>query len=402
MLVSPMPDPSERYVHSPSVPQEPGATRNLVWGIVLLSLAAIGFWMGLYYAGAAAARTLVACLLTFGVIWLLLNLNVLRQRHGALFGLGIVAFIGTAIPWVEGGFRRLDGFARERLAGETLSPAAYTVPPPPVTSATAPPAPPTIPLPGEDSQFAAVDVSTDSAAPGRAGKTSQAAPTKSKAERAGAETEPPKTPLATKPGPDGVRELIVPEPPEGAGKLIRVKEDVKVDLGGRPTIIRGGTVAPFKELNDGLVTFLAGDHEVSIAMELVMFTGTSKEKPEDITKLAQQEVMRRYPKLKEPDSRENILFVTRVKELQLDPEMKLVFFEDPKWPLVLAEQLAQQENWSRGDLPPDEGAAAAPSTETTDAPPANIPANELPADKDLLLPGNLPPIPQQAEPPPAK
>jgi hypothetical protein len=384
----------------PATPREQGVTRNLVWGIVLLSLAAIGYWMGLYYAGAAATRTLIACLLTFGVIWLLLNLNVLRQRYGGLLGLGMVAFIGTAIPFIEGGFRRLDGLARERLAGETLSPAALSVPPPPVTTATAPPAPPTIPLPGDDRRFAATEPALDPVPPAQTGKSAQAGPAKT--ERATPVKEAPKAPLATKPaGPDGLRELIVPEPPEGAGKLIRVKEDVKVELDGRPTIIRGGTVAPFKELNDGLVTFLAGDHEVSIAMELVTFTGASKEKPADITKLAQQEVMRRYPKLREEDSRENILFVTRVKELQLDPEMKGVFFEDPKWPLVLAEQLAQQENWARADLPPDEAAAEAPTPEKPGSP-AEIPANELPADKDSLLSPTAPPLPQRSEPPPPK
>ena len=50
-------------------------TRNLAWGIALLALAAIGYWLGLYYAGGAATRTLVACLLTFGVVWLLLHFN---------------------------------------------------------------------------------------------------------------------------------------------------------------------------------------------------------------------------------------------------------------------------------------------------------------------------------------
>jgi hypothetical protein len=203
----------------------------------------------------------------------------------------------------------------------------------------------------------------------------------------------------------------VPEPPAGSGKLIRVKEDVKVDLDGRPTVIRAGTVAPFKELSDGQVTFIAGDHEISISMELVTFTGASKERPEDITKLAQDEVMRRYPKLADADSRENTLFVTRVSELRLDKEMKEVFFQDPKWPLVLAEQLAQQEHWVRADLPPDEAAAAAGTEKETPndpaapgVPPNELPANQLPAKgtNELLLPSKPAPIPQEAEPPPAK
>jgi Flp pilus assembly protein TadB len=112
VLAHPAPEPRTRYLDLPPSPEARGVTRNLAWGIALLALAAIAFWLGLHYAGAAATRTLVACLLTFGVVWLLLHLNVLRQRYGGLFGLGLVAFIGAAIPFVEGGFRRLDGLAR--------------------------------------------------------------------------------------------------------------------------------------------------------------------------------------------------------------------------------------------------------------------------------------------------
>jgi hypothetical protein len=389
--------------------------RNLSIGIALLAIAAIGFWMGLYYAGGAAVRSLVACLLTFGVVWVLLHLNVLRQRYGGLLALGIVALLGAAMPFVEGAFRRLDDLARERLAGQTPSQTATnSVPPPPPTLATAPPAPPTIPLPPEDAPaLAGADLGVSSAPKAPA-----------KASRASSSADKPKAPLNTRPiGADGnLRELLVPEPPAGSGKLVRVKEDVKVELDGRPTVIRGGTIAPFKELSDGQVTFLAGDHEISIDMDLVTFTGASREKPEDITRLAKLEVARRYPKLREADSRENVLYVTRVKELELDPDMKEVFFKDPKWPLVIGEQLAQQEGWTRADLatPEDraegDGAATPPTPEPGAGPapenpaPADkkegaapeVPANELPAKNEPLLPPNAPPIPQESEPPPAK
>lgn len=416
MLTRREPDAPPRFLDLPLSAEPNHGTRNLVAGVAMLAIAAIGFWMGLYYAGAAAARVLIACLLTFGVTWLLLHSKVLRQRNGVLFAVGLVALLGAAMPFVEGGFRKLDNVARERLAGETPSAvAALSVPPPPPTLATAPPAPPTIPLPAD-------------AAIGGADADLQSAPEPAaEVKRATAAAKPKKAPLQTKPvpGDDVARELIVPEPAEGSGKLIRVKEDVKVDLDGRPTIIRAGTIAPFKELNDGIVTFLAGDHEIQVEMDHVTFTGASKEKPEDITRLAQQEAMLRYPKLAEPDSRENILYVTRVKEAQLDPEMKELFFKDPRWPLVLAEELAKSEKWLRADLPPAEGAEAAGAetgaapgnaapAEPSEAPAGEIPANQLPAnqlpandlpakkDSEPLLPPNAPPIPQQAEPPPAK
>jgi hypothetical protein len=384
VLARRVPEPETRYLDVPRTPDQLRATRNLTWAIVSLVLAALAFWLGLHYAGAAAARTLVACLATFGIVLLLSNFQVLRQRYGVLLGLGLTVLLGAAIPFIEGGFRRLDGLARERLGGETESVAGLTVPPPPPTIATAPPAPPTIPLPASmDPGSATLD-----GAPGE-GKPAIAAAAK-------------KAPLATKPASDDptARELIVPPPPAGAGKLIRVKEDVKVNLDGRPTIIRAGTIAPFKALSDGQVTFLAGDHEVSIDMGLVVFTGASKEKPEDITKLAHQEVMRRYPKVGVADSKENILFVTRVKEFELNPEMKAVFFQDPKWPLVMAEQLATQEGWRRADLAPEE---------TEEAP---IPDNQKPAQSESEKPGALEkesllpdpsPVPEQAsEPPPAR
>ncbi len=412
----PVPETRESYLDLPPAPEDRHLIRNLSIGIALLAVAAIGFWMGIYYAGGAAVRALVACLLTFGVVWVLLHLNVLRQRYGGLLALGIVALLGTAMPFVEGAFRRLDDLARERLAGQAPSQlAANSVPPPPPTLATAPPAPPTIPLPPEDSPaLAAADV----AAP-----TSK---TPAKASRAGSAAEKPKAPLNTKPiGTDGLlRELLVPEPPAGSGKLVRVKEDVKVDLEGRPTVIRGGTIAPFKELSDGQVTFLAGDHEISIDSSLVIFTGKTKEKTEDINMLAQQEAMNRYPKLRDTASAEHNLYMIRVAESRNAPEMKEIF-ADPKWPLVIAEQLAQQEGWLRADLPGTEGnvpdptesapgdapapgaqptnaEAPSPATPGTDAPKKGIPANELPAKSDSLLPRNAPPVPQEAEPPPAK
>lgn len=360
-----------QYLESP---EEEGAKRNLTLAITFLVLAVLGLWMGWYYAGGAAIRTMLSCLLTLGVVWLLMISNITRQRHGALFSVGLVALLGSLIPFVEGGLRKFDDLARERLAGQN----SVTVPPPPVTVATAPPAPPTIPLPPEDPVLKPEPKSERVQSPSIA-KTVK---------------EPKKAPLKTKPTADGsARELLVPEPPPGSGKLIRVKEDVKVDLDGRPTIIRAGTVAPFKAFHDDEVTFLAGDSEISISSDLVMFTGASKESPEEITKLAHQEVMLRYPKIGEKDSRENILFVTRVKEMQLDKEMK-DFFKDPKWPIILAEQLAGQENWVRADVPDNDAGA------TPDEP--AVPANELPAEKDLLLPAGAPPVPQQAEPPPAK
>ena len=383
VIVRRPPDSEAQYVDMPKTAEERKASRNLTWAIVALVLGALAFWMGCYYAGAAAARTLIACLGTFGILWLLANGQVLRQRHGVLLGFALVVLLGAAIPFIEGGARRLDAVARERLANQSEMSPALTVPPPPPTLATAPPAPPTIPLPpmGDDVTNLA---RTDKKAAGE--------------KSAAAATAPKKPALATKPASDepGMRELLVPEPDPSAGKVIRLKEDVKVTLDGRPTVIRAGTLAPFKAVSDGQVTFLAGDHEVSIDLDLVTITGASREKPDDIRKMAQMEAMRRYPKLGESDSKENVLYVARVKELQLDPTMKFIF-DDPKWPLVLAEQLAEREGWRRADLAEEE----APAKEGNPA----IPENEMPAGSENTDPVGkpVPPLtPQQSEPPPLK
>lgn len=69
--------------------------------------------------------------------------------------------------------------------------------------------------------------------------------------------------------------------------------------------------------------------------------------PAEITKAAQMEAVRRYPGIGIKGSPENQLFVTAVKEQKFAGENE--FFSDPKWPLVLAEILAEKEKWPRAD-----------------------------------------------------
>ena len=98
---------------------------------------------------------------------------------------------------------------------------------------------------------------------------------------------------------------------------------------------------------------------MSIEAAYVTFTGQSKETPEKITQMAAAEAARRYPALGDKNSPENALLIPRKKELEQDREMKEIFFKDHKWPLVLAEQLAEQEHWKRADIPDDATAPVA-------------------------------------------
>lgn len=338
-----------QYSDLPAGPPQAGPGRNIALGITCLVLAAIGLWLGLYYAGAAVVRTLVASLGAFGLLMLLNGCGVLRQRNGTFLAMGLVALFGAAIPFIEGAFRKLDRVARANLGGEVEERRVSKELPPPVTRETAPPAPTAADLPEPETPTLAADTARTPGKPV-------------------ADDGPP-------------RELLLQPPAANAGKVVRLKDDVKVPLDGRMTILRAGTLAPFKSLEDGKVTFLVNGSEVSIDSELVVFTGTTQEKPADITALAQREARRRYPKIGELDSRENLLFVTRAKEIAQDKEMSTVFFGDPKWPLVLAEQIAEQEGWTRADIT-EEGIPAneLPAVSKTPSDPAG-PAADLPSEK---------------------
>lgn len=351
-------DAKPHYLDLPLRESEPGAQRNVALGILCVLLAAVGLWFGHYLAGGDVARTVIASLGAFGIVLLLSGCRVLRQKNGAFLAFGLVALFGAAIPFIEGGFRKLDSMARNSLGNSNSGGSMASAQLPPVTTDTAPPAPPTVDLPETEK------------------------PTLS-----------PDNPTAVDDGP--ARELLLTTPPEGSGKLVRLLEDVKIPLDGRMTILRAGTIAPFKSLADGKVTFLVNGSEAIVDFGLVKFTGATKEQPKDITVLAQEEAVRRYPKIAEADSRENAIFITRKKELEMDPAMKEVFFSDPKWPLVLAEQIADQEGWDRADIasPEEPVADLKPETPADPAGPPVDPEVEKLPEQANPAPPPAPPAP---------
>ena len=316
---------------------------NVALGAGLLLSAFLVFWMGLYLPNHVALRTLVASFGTFALVWVLYRLRVFRRPYGGWIAAGSVALFAAVLPFVERMFKQLDGAARTSLAGEQPNPvveSTNTLPVP--TRQTVP----EIPVPRSD---------------------------------APAEDET-------------VRELVAPAADPSAGKLIRLMQDAKVSINGRKFLIRTGSEFPLKEFKDGTVTFQAGRQEVTINSDLVQFIGKSMETPAQITKLAEFEIMRRYPTVGKKDSPENELFVERIKELKVTlPEL----FDNPRWPLDIGEQLAAQHGWKRADAPADEN-----------APPSQPPsvAEKLPEPADPALPPDfgIPPVPQDAPPPPPK
>jgi hypothetical protein len=343
--------PAERQTHPQHAADgAPLDLRNLALGAGLLLSALLVFWMGLYLPNHVALRTLAASVGTFALVWVLYRLRIFHRPHGGLIAAGSIALFAAALPFVERTFKQLDNAARTSLAGERARPAPETA----VEFAN------TLPVPTRQSLHEASIPKNDA---------------------------PPED--------DTVRELIAPAPDPSAGKMIRVLQDAKVPINGRKFLIRAGSEFPLKKLEDGTVTFQAGNQEVTIDSSMVTFTGKSMETPAAIQKLAELELIRRYPAVGKKDSPENDLFLERIRELKVTlPEL----FDNPRWPLDIGEQLAAQEGWKRADAPDDENSTTPPAP----PPPAN--AEKMPELPVPTLPPEpatppLPPVPQDAPPP---
>lgn len=323
---------SQRATMDIPLAEGPRGLGGLALGLGLLAAAFVVFWMGLYLPNHVALRVLAASFGTFGLAWLLVRLRVFHRPHGVLIAVGAVALFAAVVPFVERGFQKLDQAAKAGLGG----------------------------IPADGSKDTAVQ------------PVPQAPPVP---------VQPPESKPAAPPEDEVVREFIAPAPDPSMGKVIRITQDANVTIAGRKFVLRAGSMFPFKRFSDGSVTFTAGDQEVTISSELVAFTGQSQETPAEITKLAMEELKKRYPKVFEKGTRENNLFVDRTKELKVElPDL----FTNPRWPLEIGEQLATQEGWRRGDK--DEDAA-----------PPNQP-NEPAASGDLLPPAEPLPVGQPTPP----
>ncbi len=290
----------------------PADLSNLAIASGLLLSAFLIFWMGLYLSNHVALRTLVASFGTFALVWVLYRLRIFHRPHGSLIVAGAVALFAAALPFIERGFQKLDRVAKDGLAGEPAKPATESAEGLPVPTQQRIPAPPVanVPTPPED---------------------------------------------------DTIHELVAPALDANAGKIMRVLQDAKVSIGGHKYHITAGSQFLFTKIEDGIVTFRAGDQDVTIDSDLVKLVGKSKETPEEITRLAKVELMRRYPAIADKTTPENEMFVDRIKELQVElPDV----FKNPRWPLEIGEQLAAQEGWKRADVPADDSAPLPPESMT--------------------------------------
>jgi hypothetical protein len=344
-------EPKTRYVDVPQSPERAAGPRNLAWGVIFLVGALCAFWFASILSSRNAARSLVACLGTFGLVWLFYNLRVLRQRNGIFLALSAILLFGAALPLVEVGFTSLDRLARERL-GEEEKVAKLDVVPPPPTLKTAPPAP----------------------------EAPELAP----------ETVLSEKPVPPEPVDDVLRELMVPPPPPTAKKVIEITEDVETKINGRRFLVKQGDTFEFISIKDGMTTFKAGTDTVSVSSDVARF----KLSFDELFALANKEAMRLYPGLAEKFSDQNQKFVEASRELK---ETLPDFFKSPEWPLKLARDLAAANGWKSVDELADE--AKAPKSEAPAEPAAPEPVQPPapPKAPDVPQENPLPPLPPEGQ-----
>ena len=367
-----------RYVEVPALREHGFGRRNLIWGVVTLTLAVVLLVAAVVLAGQKAVLSLAACLVTCAALFVLARMHIFRQRNGGFLAIALVVLLGAVVALLDRGYEMLAGIA---------APGAATVAAHPV------------------------------------------------------ETEPP---LLT--------QAFALAKPDGTQPQVKALKDARVVIADKPYIIKAGDLFPLLEAKGGEATFAVRDLHVSLPVQVVEILGGTPAKetaavkqtapaketkesamaaalaavnaaaanapattmtepastparPESdapkaaaapgtdlaaVTRSAQLEAMRRYPALAIKDSVENEIFVTIYR--QLKERGNAEFFSNPEWPLELAEKLATENGWARGDRP--EPAATAPAAAPGIEPPGmepDAPAGSATGRTPQLPPDDLPP-----------
>ncbi len=364
-----------RYVEVPALREHGFGRRNLVWGVVTLTLALVLLVAAVVLAGQKAVLSLAACLVTCAALFVLARMHIFRQRNGGFLAIALVVLLGAVVALLDRGYEMLAGIA----APGTVTVAAHPV-----------------------------------------------------------ETEPP---LLT--------QAFALAKPDGTQPQVKALKDARVVIAEKPYIIKAGDLFPLLEAKGGEATFAVRDLHVSLPVAVVEILGgtpakeTAAAKPAAsvketkesamaaalaavnaaaanaadappvepastparaakdapkldaasaelaaVTESAKAEATRRYPALAIKDSRENEVFVAIYRQLREGGNAE--FFANPEWPLELAEKLATENGWARGDRPAP-GAAA----------PVEAPGIEPPGmEPDAAATGRTPQLPPDELPPP--
>ena len=330
-----------RYVEVPQ--RRAHGTGNLVGGLVACLLAIALFTAGILLSGPRAILPMVSCLLTFLVLWVLFRLRHFRQKHGTFAAIGLIALLGAVIPLLEYGFVTLA--AANRSAGSES------------------------------------------------------------ARSAGANAD----------GQSLMEAFGISTPDTTSGEFVKVLEDSRVMVAKRPYLIRAGDVFPLEERSGTETTFVAKDLRISLPSTAVEVFGTKKmatgkvalanpvksdpvqkeaqsatETPAQISKLAQQEAIQKYPALGVKNSPENESFLRAHLQLK---DSGSVLLSDPKWPLELADILAKREGWGAETTPEQETAGEMERDSSSEADAGSLP-NEVVSGSNGEEPSDLPADPE--------
>jgi len=335
---APVPSPAEpaaertesfhpQYVHLHTLREHGHGPRNLAWGVVTLFLALVLVGASLFVVGPRALLPLVVCLLTFTALFVLARMHVFRQRNGGFLALGIVSIFGAGMPLVERAFDALDKFIKSRPAAVVATVSAHPA--------------------------AAVDSTLY------------------------------------------LTEAFALTPPDPkSGPRVKVIKDAHVAIEGKSYLARTGDIYAFAARSGRDVTIAARDLLVTLPGDSVEILddraqaksadaaaksartvdASAPEEPaanetdKEITARSQREAMRRYPALAVKGSMENQMYITLFTELRDNGDGS--FFQNPEWPIEIAELLAKREHWQRGAAPASVGADSVPNDDTVVGRPA--------------------------------
>lgn len=148
---------------------------------------------------------------------------------------------------------------------------------------------------------------------------------------------------------------------------VEVSKDSKIKIDDQFYRINAGETFVFRRTDGDEVIFRVKDFLVSLPASAVKVhrpgpevaadsgveppvpkatASAPDQSPLEATRAAQAEAIRRYPALSVQDSRENKTYVEAYMKLK---ESNPDFFNDPEWPLQLAEGVAEREGWKRED-----------------------------------------------------
>lgn len=280
------------------------------------------------------------CVFSFTALWVLARMKIFAQRNGVFFSLAVIAMLGAFAALIEQAWLHLAKRTESEPRVATSMPA---------------------------------------------------------------QTQPP----VAAPQIPSLIEALQLEQPDSSLPRARATRDLTTTIGGKTYAIRRGDVFLFSDEKNGEVTLSAGEFLARVptdSMQILSPTaeaapapksGTIKSVLEDkataeITQRAQKEAARLYPALGRNGSAENRDFVDTVKELQ---RRNSDFFDNPEWPLELAQTLARRNGWKQSgviddDTPPVVESKIAPGTQVLAEPitPSPSPAD----DPDIPPPPRVP------------